>query len=1173
MHLLHVARTLRRRWLLLFLCCLAVRVGVSTSVAAVVVGFPDKEAEQRRAEFLGYDRYRRELSRHGFRADLCPQPLEWPRLKEFNVIVYGGFGADTDINSIDDPATRKRAAAERQALEKFVSNGGGLIVLPCLRRYPGQAIDEYFSLVLEGFGVKVLPESVWDPSHHFTDPGNLAFPPLPYFTTTQFKRHAVTRGVERLALPKTYEGAPAVAALVYSKDWTVVATAEDTAQSYKRGAEYNLDFKEPGTYKSAPPLVAVRQFGKGRVFCYPLPSAHLSLNFGNPLWPHTVETRGNAEAKQPSFSQQLVLNALAWLSEPSQKLADFGQRKISERVPPVKQPEKFAMHEPPQPVKGPLALQRGIIGAHTNLSDGQGSVEEYAQAAADAKLQFVVFAESLEHLTADKWRTLVEKCREISQKGPVYLVPGYEYSDVNGVRWAMWGKQVIYPRADYFTRDGKRIFRDGNLVIASNLPARMLLEYDKLPGDPANMWWFYNVPIWVYDEDKLVADNLKQYLLARDRLYAVTAACFTRIKSPKSVAAAARRCTWNVDPAHHPNLSAAVDTSLAQWDSWTSADQGGADGPRVAWGEFAQANVNDLFSRTRGGQRVRGSFRASADAGLKEVRLHDGARRILRRYLCGGAKEFNRTFELVQDRQHELVLEAVDREGRRAICTAQRLFSYQQGFYRCGDNLNLLGSTPTVAHPDRQEFPRFPTFEDMDLSTLNGFDTGVGLLNQPEAIPATFSVQTTAGNQEAVLYLRPGPDDSGARLVQTSLRFPFASYQISVVEASSTKRVKELLDDPAQGPFMPESDELPYAAVDRRVYLLRSRMNYPVKWAGRRPHEGAANYQGDVFVHEGAIRFRRDVTLQGALPIKLERVMHKGGSEYGQADRVRIADADRGDVTLHYGANDKHHQAGTLRKGGWIAGQFTDAGMLAAVPAVKDMRYEIDTHSTGPKSLRWDYYLGLGRDGQTLKKGEKMPYRYLAATISGRTPKDASTKLLQSIGRSFGLDAKGTSPVEEVEVGQMVNTEVFVTGRAKDHEFVAKFRAAPLMIDRPLRIEGVEDNGCVAVFALKGGDSGEKRFRFVGVFEGAALFQHNTDGGPTLWVGNPFYAEDAKLRLTLVADGLGKGGRPFLEVHNPTDSAVKTVLHSPEHTPGYGGFSKQVTVPAGDSIKVDLPNR
>jgi hypothetical protein len=1155
-----------RRSLPVFLFSLVLWDSGSPSVAGVVVGFPDEAAKQRRAEYLGHDPYRRELLRHGFEADLCSKPLELDQLKEFNLIVFGGFNETIGASEAE---TRKRAAAERQALETYVSSGGGLIVLFALHSRRGQVIDEYYRHVLEGFGLKVLSEGIWDPSHHFRSADTLAFPSEPYFMTTQIKRHAVTQGVERLALPQSYQGSPGFAAVRYSKDWTTVVSAEDTAQSYQRDVEGRLDLKQSGTYKSAPPIAAVRSFGKGRVFCYPLPLAHEVLNFSSPRWPHTVEKVGDAEAKQPSFSHRLMLNAMAWVSEPSQKLADFGKRKIPASVPPAQWEEKVQLPVPPDVPKGPISVQRGIIGAHSGLSDGQGSVEDYAHAAAEAKLQFVVFAENLEQLSAENWRKLTEKCRELNQKGSILLVPGYEYRDINGVRWAIWGKNVVYPQPNYFARDGKRILRDGNLVEASHCSARMLLDYDKLPGDPANMWWFYQVPIWVYDQDKLVADNLQQYLRAQDNLYAVPATCFTRIKSPQDVAAAARRCTWNVDPGHHPNLSAALDTSFAQWESWTSVSQGGEAGPQLEWLALLSTGTN--LYRQRGMQRVQGTFRASANAGLREVLIHDGTRGVVRRYLCGGAKEFHRTFELVHDRQHELVLEAVDSHGQRAIFSAQRLFFYSQGIFRCGDNLNILSSTPTVAHPDRHEFPRFPLFEDFDLSTLIGFDTGVGVMNQPEANTTAFSVRTTAGDQ-GVRSLSPGPDDSGLRVVQTPLRFPFTSYEINVVEASSAKYVKRLLDNPAHGPFMPISDDLPYATLDRRVYLLRSRMNYPLKWEMQRPHEAAADYQGDVFIHEGTVRFRQDVTLQGALPIVLERVTYKGGSEYEQADLVQIADAEHGDLTLHYGPNDKHHRTGTLRKGGWIAGQFTDGGTMAVVPAARGMRYEIETLTTGPKNLRWAYSLGLGQDGQKVRKGEELKYRYLAASISGRTPRDQ--KLLQSIGRSFGLDSKQAPPSVAVEVGQLVNSEGFVTGRATNHEFVANYRPAPLMIDRPLRIEGVEDNGCVAVYAVKArkGDPLEKRFRFVGVFESAALFQHKTDYGPTLWVGNPFYAEDAKLRLTLVVDGLPSGERPFLEVHNPTDSAVTTIVRSPKHTPHYGGFSKKVTVSAGDSIWVHLPS-
>ncbi len=1166
MHVLPAVRLHLRRWQAVALFGLVLWPGVTKSVAGVVVGIPDPEAEQKRPEYLGYDRFRHELLRHGFQVDLCPEPLKWSNLKEFNVIIYGGFTEDPKIRTID-AQTRKRAIAERQALEQFVINGGGLIVLPALRRYPGEAIDEYYTVVLEGFGIKVLPEGIWDPSHQFKDKGTPAFAPLSYFVTTQIKPHPVTQGVQRLALPQSYQAAPAIAALSYSPDWTVLIAGESTAQSYKRNAEYHLDLKQPGTYKSAPPIAAVRQFGKGKVFCYPLPSAHVSLNFGNPIWPHTTETVGDANSMQASFSHQLVINAIGWVSEPSQKLPGFGTRKIPERFPPAHRDEKFQLPPPVKAPKEPIALQRGILGVHSSFSDGQGSVEDYARAAAEAKLQFLIFTESLEHLTADKWRKLVETCQQLSQKGPVLLVPGFEYSDVNDAHWAIWGKQVVYPRSEFFAHDGKRILRDGNLAFVSNLPGRMLLSYDKLPGDPANLWWYYNVPIWVYDQDKLVADNLKQYLLARDNLYAVMGTCFTRIKSPREVAAAARRCTWNVDPSRHPSLSAAVDTAASQWNSWTSTSQGGEKGPRLVWRELIWSGTN--IYRTSGGQRVRGTLRASSAAGLQEVRLHDGTRGIVRRFLCGGAREFNRTIELAHDRQHELVLEAVDRQGQRAICTARRLFSYAQGFYRCGDNNNLLGSTPTVVLPDRHEFPRFPTFEDSDLITLVGFDTGTGYMNQPTAIPTTFSVQTTAGVQ-GPHTVRPAPDDAGVRIVQTPMRFPFSSYEINVVEASSHKYVKRLTgDSAAQGAFMPVGDELPYATLDRRAYLLRSRMDYFLKWNARRPHEAAANYQGNIFVHEGTIRFRQDVTLKGQVPILLERVIYKGGSEYGQADRVLIEDADRGEVLLHYGPQDKFHQAGTLRKGGWLAGQFTDGGTLAAVPAIEGMRYEINTFSTGPKSLTWNYFLGLGRDGQKVRKGEEMRYRYLAVSISGRTPKD--DHLLKSVGRSFLLDPKWISP-KDVEVGQLLNPEMIVTGRANNHEFLAKFQPASLMIDCPLRIEGIEDNGCAAVYVLNG-NPWEKHFRFIGVFDNAALFQQNTDQGPTLWVGNPFYAENAKLRLTLVAEGLRAGEGPFLEVHNPTDSVVTTIVRSPQHTPHYGGFAKRVTVPAGDSISLRLPDR
>jgi hypothetical protein len=1126
----------------------------------VFLAFPEHLAGQRQADYLSYDRYRQALLHEGIDASLYQLPLEVARLNHFNVLVYGGWDEDSAINRVD-AETRKRAAAERAVLEAYVKDGGGLVLLPAVRRYPGQAIDEYYNLVFEGFGVKVLREGLWDSDHQFVAEETLAFPAMPYFMTAQVRPHPVTAAVTRLALPqRQYQnGPPGVAALCYDANWTVVVSGEETARSYQTGADARLDLKRPGTCSSSPPIAAVRTFGKGRVFCYPLHLAYISLNFDNPSWPQTVETRGDVAARRPSDSHRLVVNAVKWVGEPSRQLAGFGKPERT-AARPIRWPESAPFHRLDLGVYRPRAPDRGILGVHTALSDGRGTVADYARAGLKAGLRFLVFAEAVEHLTPEKWQTLVRECRNVSQNGEIYLVPGYEYTDANGARWAIWGEQVVYPRPHMWTKDGKRILRDGDLVQASNFAARMLLTYDKLPGDPGNLWWYYQVPLWVYDEDRLQADNTRQYLLAWDNLYAVSAACFTRIRSPEAVAAAARRCTLNVDRTRHASARAAVNTSLAKWDSWTYASQGGDEGPTLAWIESFRPGGN--LYRTRGVQRWRGAFVARSDVGLREVRLHDGTSGPVRRYLCRGARDFRRVVELALDRQHPLVLEAIDVEGRRAVHSAVRLYDYEQGLYRCGDNLNILGSTPTVAHPDRHEFPRFPVLEDVDLLGLRGFDTGVGLLNQPWAEPTTQAVQTQAGRQGA------HSEGDVSLLVQVPTRFPFASYEVSVAQARSDRHVKRLQNEVALGPFLPRDRELEFARIDRRVYLLRSRMDYFIKWAFQRPHEAVGAYQGDLFLHEGTVTFTQDGTLSGDVPVELETVHYKGGSAYGQAEWAAVDDTDLGPQKHRFGPADRPEFAGTLRKGGFIAGQSTDGGTLALVPALDEMRYRVATFSTGPKSLHWVYSVGVGRAGQTFQKGETLRFRYVAASISGRTPR--SEELLRSLGAALGLGAQPDAEPFRVKVGRLQDAAVLFHGRAQGGEFIVRFGTWPLLINRPLRIEGVQDNGCAAVYVLDG-DPWERRFRFVGVFEGAALFQQNTDRPATVWVGNPFSTADARLKLTLVPDGLGPGEAPFLEVHNPTDRPVTTVLRSPPHTPVYGGFTRRITVPAGDSIIVRLP--
>lgn len=73
-----------------------------------------------------------------------------------------------------------------------------------------------------------------------------------------------------------------------------------------------------------------------------------------------------------------------------------------------------------------------------------------------------------------------------------------------------------------------------------------------------------------------------------------------------------------------------------------------------------------------------------------------------------------------------------------------------------------------------------------------------------------------------------------------------------------------------------------------------------------------------------------------------------------------------------------------------------------------------------------------------------------------------------------------------------------------------------------------------------------------------------------VWLGNVFIASDPAVRMTLVPKmaGLPEG---FLEVHNPTDQALKVKVMSPAGTPNYGGVTFELELPVGTSVNKPLP--
>jgi hypothetical protein len=210
--------------------------------------------------------------------------------------------------------------------------------------------------------------------------------------------------------------------------------------------------------------------------------------------------------------------------------------------------------------------------------------------------------------------------------------------------------------------------------------------------------------------------------------------------------------------------------------------------------------------------------------------------------------------------------------------------------------------------------------------------------------------------------------------------------------------------------------------------------------------------------------------------------------------------------------------------------------------------------------------VGLGENGQKVKAGEEFTYRFGMATLGGpRLTAEEAIARYEDLGEAFGIGGGGRGVRVTCTAGRVVDREMFLTVQADRQEVRFKVEPREMIIDLPVQVLGIEDNGCAAVFS-----TARPWFRWVGVAAGSAWFQEDVDKGSEIWAGNVFVCDHKEVKLTFVCEGLAEGRQPFLEVHNPTDQPIQATITSPPHTPIYGGRQFTVEVPAGASTRVTV---
>ncbi|MBU4365770.1 MAG: hypothetical protein KKF10_01405, partial [Verrucomicrobia bacterium] len=209
--------------------------------------------------------FQKEMARERFDAGyIIPSSDEeafWRQISKFQVLIIpcGYYNASI-------------GAAQTNVFKRYLDAGGGIWLI--------SSTDDLLKKTFPEAGILVKPDrGIQDPVTGF---GN-------YWWTRQIVPHAVTKGIACLAYPKVADYNRVATALAgFSPEWQVLVHGEKSAHIYNVVQEHNNPYptwKDQGVAGSAPPLLAVRQMGKGRMACLPVRPDFGVYNLGNPGFP------------------------------------------------------------------------------------------------------------------------------------------------------------------------------------------------------------------------------------------------------------------------------------------------------------------------------------------------------------------------------------------------------------------------------------------------------------------------------------------------------------------------------------------------------------------------------------------------------------------------------------------------------------------------------------------------------------------------------------------------------------------------------------------------------------------------------------------------------------------------------------------------------------------------
>jgi len=1100
--------------------------------------------------------YARELHAKGFEIDYTEDLAEVTpaRIQMYNVLVIYATPDAFDVTNRGMKSSPEKAKAFAMMIDAYVAGGGGVLLMPTECNLLKQQVADLTDL----WGAKLPLERIEE-----KDPARLgalthASQHVPLAWTDQVLPSPVSDGVKQIWYPiSPAYNAQMTGPLLLDPNWQVVVKASKTAVTRAIDlAKSTMPVLANPVYRGAsiaePPLFAIRSYQKGRIA---LVSQWRQFSIGSGtrfIFQRQVLCAG--AAGKPSDFGRLLENTYRWLAAPSLQAGRPGGyiTPPEKLVPPNAHPrvkqqyadqfwpyDRQALGSAAPPAH--LKLFRGLIGAKTVLGGGQGTVAEYARAATEAALDFLVFMDEFERLDADKLRQLTHECRKHSHSR-LQLFPGFAVRNNIGNRMFFFSPEPAWIPDYCLTGPGKKTLyiqeEDGQGGFTGYLTPFLDWVLNAYHVDKGQVGYFdfsasphgmrmhdlrlYGMAaVRYYRHGRRVEDNLDAYLLTAHCTIPPAPVSVNEVVTPAELVAEVR--------AGHALVYAqasALDRVFAEALRWThqydAPNVSVSDGPRVlAWPACYRVWTLGAEEFVTGRSVMPSPLVVVSDKGLREIRLYNG-RELYRRFLPGGAHEFRQTLVLEGSIQKNLVLVAEDVEGGRALTFARRC--WKDGGLAvsfCSDHVN--DGTMALTHgPFSYPWIRHPALPtDVAGETWDGGPVG--------ALPLVAH-QATA----PVLECDQGTED-GSRFDQV----PILEFSDDGALAVSSPRF-ELFDDKLKAVVNPWHTYGPIAGPSRLMEYTQQYREYvpptvgtpQTGWAAPGVREGT---NASLFRQE--IRFKTDLTLKrlalGHFFLKPEAklVVSAGGS-------LKVLEAGQ----------PGQDAAVVLRRGDWL-------GLFAAKPANSNLFFNrggpirVEKHGT---LLQFQ----AERQQPVVKRGEAFVMEIAGIGFPVNVPVGSAADLqeyVEYLKAPVGLAVLRGRRLEDPGLIEFAPDE----GLAVELTLTRPPRKLGLTV--PCRIRGLNPRWSAGLFQKKGyvkGDygPGENRYRPLGVdLAGAAYVPLYPDYAELTHVvaGHPIVAgsegRELFIQVTHVAT---QPHRWHVSVNNPTDRTIRTTLRGSMVLPG-----------------------